>query len=155
MTLHRSVAKSLLMAASIGIVMPLHAAAPRGPRLAQAEELPKRKPKREDATPVVPGVIVQRKDGRHLALAVESNRFVLRFLDEDKRLTTTDATRAFVRWKAVGLTGEERSVLNAGDDGQSLRGNTVVQRPLRFKAFVTLLDGSGEVIESLTVDLRE
>ncbi len=143
------------MAASIGIVMPLHATAPRGPRLAQAEELPKRKPKKEDATPVVPGIIVQRKDGRHVALAVEGSRFVLRFLDEEKRLTSADSSRALARWKAVGLNGEERSVLNADSDGQVLRGNVVVQRPYHFKVFVTLLDANGEAIESLTVDYRE
>ncbi|MDX2186125.1 MAG: hypothetical protein SFV32_04260 [Opitutaceae bacterium] len=150
-----SITKSLLMAASIGIVVPVHAATGRYSRLAQAEETPKRKPKREDTAPVVPGVIVPRKDGRFIALAVEDNRFVLRFLDEGRRQIEPGAVRASARWEAVGLSGEERAVLNPATDGLSLVGAPNVKRPYRFKVYLSLLDENGESIENFQVDMRQ
>lgn len=139
------------MAASLGVVVPVHAA---GTRLAQAETDRRRLPKREDAIPVVPGVHVLRGNGEYVALAVENGRFVLRFLNAERRLQDRQAPRALLRWNPVGKVGESRTVLNPGEDSQLLVGTTPVKPPLNFKVNLTLIDGDDQALETLVFDFK-
>lgn len=146
MKLNAAVLKSLLMAASIGTVVPLGAQSPAKPSpkpAAPAEEPAK-----------VQGLEVARANGAYLGVSVEGVRLVVRFYDKDKKPAAPDAARGAARWNPVNKAGEVRSPLNPGTDGFSLASNPVVKPPLVFKVYLTLLDAGDKEIESLVVDMR-
>jgi hypothetical protein len=139
-------AKSLLMAASIGLVVPIMAQTPKPGRSEGRGKAGEEKPE-------VKGV-ERAWAGGVLGLAVESNAFVLRFYNEDKKPVPAAATRAAIRWDPVGKAGTERTVLNPSGD-MELRSPTVVRPPHLFFAYATLLDEEGNATATVTFDLRE
>ncbi len=142
MKIHPALGKSLLMAASVGMIVPV-LAQPAGANVVVEEE----------AEIVLPGSVVPRKNGGYLSLTLEGNFFKLSFYDEKKKPATADAVRATTRWEPVNKSGEERSVLNPAGDG-SLRGNVVVRPPFVFKVYLTLIGEDGKAIESHVIDFR-
>ncbi len=140
-------AKSLLMAASIGLVVPILAQTPR--------PAPKTRPRAEadgEEAPKVIGV-VRPWAGGLMGLAVEGNAFVLRFYDAEKKPVPPPAVRAAVRWDAVNKAGLQRTVMNS--TGEMLRSPSVVRPPLMFYAHVTLLDEAGNDLGTHAFDLKE
>ena len=139
-----AVAKSLLMAASIGMVVPLMAQTPPKPD----------EPKKEKADKIE-GLTIARKDGRFLGLTVEGVQFKLRFYDSKKKPEKVDAARAAVRWTPVSVKGEQRVILNTASDGMSLVSPGLVKPPLNFRAFFTLFSASEQAMDTFWVDLSE
>lgn len=147
MKLNTAVAKSLLMAASIGMVVPLAAQTAPKPKTikpaAPDEEVAK-----------IEGIEIARNNGTFLGVTVEGPRLVIKFYDKDKKPAAVDVARASARWNPVNKTGEERSVLNPDGGGLSLVSTPTVKPPLVFMVYVTLLDAAGKSVESFVVDLR-
>ncbi|HEY8991496.1 MAG TPA: hypothetical protein VIM46_05940 [Luteolibacter sp.] len=150
MKFNTAVAKSLLMAASIGMVVPLLAetsvkpAKPAKPAKAPAEEPAK-----------IDGIEIPRKDGGFIGVTVEGPRLVLRFYDADKKLVNVDVARAAARWNPSTKIGDVRSVMNPSDDGLSLVSTPVVKPPLNYIVYLTLLDAEGKAVESIVADLHK
>ncbi|GAB5562170.1 MAG: hypothetical protein SynsKO_38170 [Synoicihabitans sp.] len=103
--------------------------------------------------PEVIGVEMARPDGTFMGLAVEGNRFVLRFYDAEKKLIDPDVARAAVWWDPRNTAGRERAVLNPQGDG--LVSPPKVRPPLVFRAMVTLLNEEGSSTGSYSFNLQD
>lgn len=147
MTLSASVLKTLLMAASLGMVVPILAQStpPAKPRVTAGKE--------PDAEPVLPGVSVPRGEG-WMSLYLEGGTFRLGFYDAAKKPIPSPASRATARWNPPLKTGEVRAVLNPSGDGLTLQSNKPVRPPLVFKVYVTLLNGDDAALESHVIDFK-
>jgi hypothetical protein len=154
MKLNSALAKSLLMAASIGIVVPLCAqTAPKKPAPNAGTAKPAPAPVAEEEEPKLPGSVISRPGGGFLSLTVEGLHFKLSFYDAKKKPVAVDAVRAITRWDPVNKAGEERSILNPAGES-ALVGNVAVRPPYVFKVFITLIGPDDKVIESHVVDFR-
>ena len=145
MKFNAALAKSVLMAASIGLVVPVLAQAPA--RAPGAKQRPA-----EEEEGVIEGVSIQRPDGRWLGLAMAGTSFKLSFYDDKKMPIAADRPNGTLRWIPAGRT-PERGVLVLSSDGLSLVGNRPVKRPWVFKVFLTLLDDTGQAAETYSVDV--
>ncbi|MGC4074840.1 MAG: hypothetical protein QM760_20555 [Nibricoccus sp.] len=163
MKLNAALAKSLLMAASIGVVVPLVAqTAPKkdAPKPAPAKPTPAKPapapvtPPAEEPEPQLPGSVVARPGGGFLSLTLDGIHFKLSFYDAKKKPVDANAVRAFARWDPVNKHGQERSVLNLDGDSKSMTGNTTVRPPYVFKVYLTLIGADDAVIESHVIDFR-
>jgi hypothetical protein len=157
MKLNAALAKSLLMAASIGTVMPLCAqTAPKKstPNAGAAKPAPAPAPEVAEEEPKLPGSVISRPGGGFLSLSLEGGNFKLSFYDEKKKPVAADAVRATTRWDPVNKVGDVRSVLNPTGDGTAFVGNVVVRPPYVFKVYVTLIGPEDKAIESHVVDFR-
>ena len=95
MKLNSALAKSLLMAASMGMVTPVLAQTfPRPAKPAQPAPAPA--PDEEAAT--IEGIEVTRKNGGYLGVTVNGPRLVLKFYDNEKKPAPLDVARAAARW---------------------------------------------------------
>ena len=152
MKLNAVVMKSLLMAASMGMVVPLVVMAqtpPPTPRPAA--------PKKEKAEPPpkIEGITIARADGRFMGLTVSGVQFDLRFYDDKKKPEKPDVARAAVRWNPANVKADLRAVLNPAGDGMSLVSPGLVRPPLTFRAFFTLFGRDGQVVETFSVNLND
>ncbi len=154
MKLNAALAKSLLMAASIGVVVPLVAqTSPKKDAPKTGPSAPQPAPAEEEAEPQLPGSVIARPGGGFLSLSVEGLHFKLSFYDAKKKPVDADAIRALARWDPPGRD-QQRSVLNPAGDGKSLTGNVQVRPPYVFKVFLTVIGSDEKVIESHVVDFR-
>lgn len=148
MKFNTAVAKSLLMAASIGVVVPLLVAQtapkPAAPKKEKAEPPPK-----------IEGLTIPRADGRFLGLTVDGVQFKLRFYTDKKKPEAPDAARAAARWRPVNVKTEMRAILNPDTDGKALVSPGLVRPPLTFRAFFTLFAEDGKVMDTFSVDLND
>ena len=149
MKFNTAVAKSLLMAASIGMVVPLVAQTSKPSKPAKPAPAPAEEPAKID------GLEFPRKAGGYLGLTVEGPRLVLKFYDADKKPLTVDVARASARWNPSTKIGDVRSVLNPAGDGLSLVSTPVVKPPLNYMVYITLLDADGKAVESIVADLHK
>ncbi|MFA6289429.1 MAG: hypothetical protein WC661_18770 [Opitutaceae bacterium] len=149
MKLNPAVMKSLLMAASIGMVVPLVVTAQTPPKPAA--------PKKEKAEPPpkIDGITIARKNGHFLGLTVDGVQFNLRFYDDKKKPEKPDATTAAARWNPVNVKAALRAILNPSPDGMTLVSPGWVRPPLTFHAYFTLFTADGKVIEEFSIDLNE
>lgn len=151
MSFNPALAKSLLMAASIGMVVPMMAQPPVRPS--------KQKPKSEqpdtpaEAEAQIVGMELARKGGGFLGLAIEQGNFVVRFYDAEKKPVGPDVVRATVRWNPVGKVGEERALLTPGNDGLSMTSTKVVNPPFVFKAFLVLVAADEQVVDTYALTM--
>jgi hypothetical protein len=155
MKLNAALAKSLLMAASIGIVVPLVAqtsAKKEAPQTGSAQP-PTTGASEEEQEPQLPGSVIARPGGGFLSLTVDGLHFKLSFYDAKKKPVEADAIRALARWDPPSRS-QERSVLNPDSDGKALIGNVQVRPPYVFKVFLTLIGPDDKVLESHVVDFR-
>jgi hypothetical protein len=178
MKLNAGLAKSLLMAASIGMVVPIYAQtagqkseqkstprrrAPSPTPTPAPTPTPTKKPTptprptarptpTPQAEPTVPGFVITRKNGGYLALELEDSKFKLSFYDEKKKRVTPDVPRAALRWRPRNKAGEVRTILNPA--GEVLRSPTHVSPPYLFSAFLTLLDAEGNTVEHHTFEFK-
>jgi len=137
----------------VGIVVPVLAQtstkpatpAPTKPTIpAPAEEEPK-----------IDGIEVARQNGAFLGLTVNGAQMVLKFYDSKKKPINVDVARAAARWDPVNKTTDVRTVLNPDGEGKSLVSPSIVQSPLVFKVYLTLIGTDGNAVESVIVDLRD
>ncbi|MDF3055907.1 MAG: hypothetical protein K0R17_122 [Rariglobus sp.] len=149
MKLNSALAKSLLMAASIGMIVPM--AAQTAPKPAKPAPAPA--PTEEPAK--VEGLELPRKNGGFLGLTINGAQMTLKFYDAEKKSVAVDVARAAARWDPVNKATDVRTVLNPSADGQSLVSPSVVQPPLVFKVYLTLIAADGTAVESIIADLRE
>jgi hypothetical protein len=159
MKFNAALAKSLLMAASIGMVVPVIAQttskkAPSKPEAGKPKPAPTPAPAAEEADTPLPGSVVVRPGGGFLSLSLQDGHFKLSFYDAKKNPVPADAVRATTRWDPKNKSGDLRSVLNPSPDGSSLVGNVFVRPPLVFKVYLTLLGADDSVIESHAIDFR-
>lgn len=152
MKLNTSVAKTLLMAASIGMVVPLAAQTPAKPKTAKpaAPAAPA-----DEEEPKIEGIEIARSNGTFIGAKIEGVRLVLKFYDKEKKPVAPDAARAAARWNPINKKGEQRSVLNPDGSGVALASTPTVQPPWVYIVYVSLLDSEGSGIESFTIDLRK
>jgi hypothetical protein len=146
MILSAPVMKTLLMSASLGMVVPMLAQTPP-PRAKAVKD-------GTEAERPLPGTVIPRGEG-FASLAIEGGHFLLRFFDAARRQVAPPGTRATVRWNSPLKTGESRGVLNAAPDGLALAGNQYVHPPHVFKVYLTLLDAEGASVESHIFDVRQ
>lgn len=150
MKLNTAVAKSLLMAASIGMVVPLVAqTAPQPVKPAKPAKAPTEEPAK------IPGIEIPRQNGTFIGVTVDGVRLVLKFYDADKQPVAVDVASAFTRWLPTTRKGEVRTLLKPDDTGKALVSPPVALPPLNFTAYVTLLDANDKTVEFFSVDLRK
>ncbi len=165
MKLNPGLAKSLLMAASIGMVVPILAQSPApaksgkasapAPKSPARRETPAAEETKPEEAPAIKGVEVARPEGRgFLGIELEDGKFKLSFYDAEKKPMKPDVARAVVRWNPVNKIKDERIVLNP-TEGDVLRGAQFVQAPHVFNPFfLVLLDDKGETVESHRLNLK-
>lgn len=153
MKINAAFLKSLLVVASFGLVVPMPAKPPAKPAPAPAKQ--EETAKAEEAEPVVPGTVINRTDGRFLSVTVENNCFKIAFYDAKKMQEAPDVVRAAIRWSPKNKKGDERRILNAAGDGQSLLSTPPVPAPHNFRIYVTLLNDKDEAVETYNTDFRE
>ncbi|MBC8040686.1 MAG: hypothetical protein H7Y06_09100 [Opitutaceae bacterium] len=149
MKLNTAVAKSLLMAASIGMIVPLAAQTTPKPKTTKPAPAPTEEPAK------IEGLEITRANGTFLGLTVEGPRLVLKFYDKDKKPAPIDIARAAARWEPLNKPGDERSMMNPNEANTALTSTPVVKPPLVFKVYITLLDAEGKAVESIIADLRQ
>lgn len=151
MKLNAALAKTVLLAASMGMVVPILAQTsvkPAGPRQnAKGEE--------EEKEGEVKGIALQRPDGRWLGLTMDGLNLRLTFYNQKKNPVAPDVVRATARWNRPTVATPDRAVLNPNGDGVSLVGNRVVRKPWAFLVYLALVNERDEVVESYQVQLTE
>jgi hypothetical protein len=148
MKFNASLAKSVLMAASMGLVVPMLT-----PSLARAAT-PKQGPAEEEEG-VIQGISVARPGGRWLGVTVEGINLKITFYDEKKKPQAPDVLRGNARWRLPTVAQQERAVLNPGSDGVSLVGNRPVRKPWTYSVTIVLVNEREEVIETHQVTLSD
>jgi hypothetical protein len=152
MKLNAALAKTLLMVASVGMVIPIVSAAPTKPKPGKQPDAPTTPPAEEEI--VLPGTVIPRAKGGFLSIQVENGALKMSFYDEKKKIMSPDVDRVAARWNPKYKAGDERRVLIRAGDGMSLV-SPAVRPPYNFKLFLTLLSADDQAVESYTVDLRE
>jgi hypothetical protein len=143
----------LLSVFAFGLGAVAHAAStPAAPAKAGA------KAKKDEPPPKIKGLEIPRGDKGFLGLEIVNSTFKLTFYGVDRKPTTPDATRAVLHLPVHYQPAEERTVLNAGDDGHSLTSPKVIRPPWNFKLFITLLgtdaNGKDTALETQVVDFH-
>ena len=157
MKLNTAVMKSLLMAASIGMVVPLVVTAQTP---APATKPPATKPaapkkEKEEPPPKIDGITIPRANGHFLGLTVDGVQFVMRFYDEKKKPEKADVATASARWNPVNIKATQRVILTPSAGGAALVSPGQVRPPLTFQVYFTLFTTDGQVIETFNVDLND
>ena len=171
MKLNAALAQSLLMAASLGMVVPVLAEttvtkpaaekAKPATKAAPAKSTPAKPTKPAPAAPakepeeiVLPGIVKERPKGGFMSVQVVDSHLTLSFYDAKKKEIPVDVARAAARWRTNKKISEDHTVLNPGGDGKTLVGIGVVTPPYTFKLFLTLLGEDGAAVESYVVDMH-
>jgi hypothetical protein len=148
MKLNAALAKSVLLAASMGMVVPVLAqTAPRPAAPKAAAD--------EDEEGEVKGIAIARPNGQWLGVTMDGLNLRLTFYDEKKKPVAPDVVRATARWNRPTVATPDRAVLNPGGDGFSLVGNRVVRKPWTFVVYLALVNDKDEVVESHQVRLDD
>lgn len=114
------------------------------------------KKKKEEPPPKIEGITIERAKGGYLGFQLVGSNIVLSFYNAKKKKIPLDVTRAIVRWANKYKPGDDRAVLNAGNDGKSLTSEKVVPPPHNRKFFLGLyVEGNDEPVEFYTVDYRD
>jgi hypothetical protein len=163
MKLNVALTRSLLMAASIGMVIPVIAQTP--PKAAPNKATPPVKgpakparPPEVDAPPeaTIAGLAIPREQGGYLGLAIEDSKLQLRFYDSKKKLLAPDVPRAALKWTSTKRKGDEYVVLTPSSDGKSLTNERVIPPPYNFRVLLRLLQADESAnVEAYTVQLTQ
>jgi len=154
MKINAALAKTLLLVASTGMVLPMLAKPPAKPAPVPAQQDATAKAEGDEAEATIPGISVKRAKGGYIGITVDTNGFALSFYDDKKKQIDCDVAQAAARWKPKNTIGEERRMLNPSGDGKTLT-SSVVRPPFNFKLFLTLLSADGQVVESFDgIDFR-
>jgi hypothetical protein len=147
MKINGALAKTLLLVASTGMVMPMLAKPPAKSAPAPAKQEETAKAEGEEAEGAIEGVSAPRKNGGFIGITVDENGFKLSFYDKKKKQVDCDVARAAVRWNPSYKIGEERRMLNPSGDGKTLT-SPPVRAPYNFRFTLVLLTESGDAVES-------
>lgn len=96
------------------------------------------------AEPKIDGVVVSRGDKGFLGVQIVNGTFKITFHDVKKNPIAPDVARAVLRWDPKYKVGQDRVVLNPGEDGKSLSSPRSIRPPYQFKLFIVLLKQAGE-----------
>ena len=171
MKLNAALTKSLLMAASIGMVVPLCAQTAETAPTPSPAKPPAKTPPAKSAKPakppvapapkeetpgeiILPGIVQPRASGGFLTVEVVDGKFKISFYDAKKKAMPADVARAAARWKSNRKSGDEHTILNPGGDGKALIGAAFVAPPYTFRVFLTLLSEDGTAVESYVVNMN-
>lgn len=114
--------------------------APAAKPAQSAAAKPAAEPKKD--VPVV-GILAERTAGGFFNLKIEDGKFVMTFLDTEKKETEPNVTSATVRYRKH--KAEQRFLLTRSADGKSLRCNLPADRPHIYNALrIALTDGNEE-----------
>jgi hypothetical protein len=156
--------KMLLLAASLGIAVPLtaqDATAVSPPKSAATKKASANKGPAAAQQPAEPelqiaGITIARPKGGFLGILVENGNFKLSFYDDKRKPAPVDVARATARWPVKYKLGDERTVLNPTGDGMALTSGTFVHPPLVFKLYLALFaEGRDDAVENYVVDFRQ
>lgn len=151
MKLNAALAKSVLLAASIGMVVPV--LAQTSPRPAAPKQTAKGEEEEKEGE--VKGIALQRPDGRWLGVTMDGLNLRLTFYNKKKNPVAPDVARATARWNRPTVATADRAVLNLADDGVSLVGNQIVRKPWTFVVYLALVNDRDDVSESYQVKLDD
>jgi|GEM_PF-639600 len=179
MKLNAALAKSLLLAASVGLAGPLSAdttVTPTPPSPAPAKppaKTPPAKPtkpanakpaKPQPAPPAakaenpedikLPGIVETRPGGGFLTVEVEGGKLKVSFYDAKKKAIPADVARASAHWRSNRKIMEEHTVLSPSGDGKSLVSAGLARAPYVYIVYLTLLSEEGTAVESYNVDMK-
>lgn len=147
MKLSTPVLKTLLMTASISVVVPILAQT-RPPARSRAEA-----PQEKEPEVVLPGSVLPYGDG-WMSLSLDNGTFLLAFYDAEKKPIPAPFARATARWSSPLRTSEQRLVLNPSADGLSLVGNKPVRPPYTFKVYLVGVAQDESVGGSYVIDFK-
>jgi hypothetical protein len=153
MKINAALAKTLLLVASTGMVLPMLAKPPAKPAPAPAQQEETAKADGEEPEPTIPGVSAPRANGGFIGIEIAGGGFKLSFYDKKKKQVDCDVARAAARWKPNYTIVQERSILNPSGDGKTLVSSDV-RPPYNFKLHLTLLSEDDKAVESFTLDFR-
>jgi len=152
MKINAALAKSLLLAASTSLVLPMLAKPPAKAVPAAAKQEETAKPDGEEPEAVIEGVSAARANGGFIGVTLADSGFMA-FYDAKKKPVDSDVSRAAARWKPNYKIGEERRMLNPSGDGKTLT-SSPVRPPYNFKLYLTLLGENDQAVESFVMDFR-
>lgn len=104
-----------------------------------------------EASPDVPGLVVERESGGHLVLNVENHALVLRFYDAEMNPITPDAPRAMAFWRFRNKRNRQPLTLQ----GDALVSPQRIYPPFAYTINISLLTmEDNDVTESHNFDMR-
>jgi len=154
MKINAALAKTLLLVASTGMVMPMLAKPPAKSAPAPAKQEETAKAEGEEADGVIAGISAARANGGYIGIEIAGGGFKLSFYDKKKKQVDCDVARASARWKPNYTIVQERCILNPSGDGKTLTSSTV-RPPYNFKLFLTLLSDDEKAVESFVLNFRD
>jgi len=153
MKINAALAKTLLLATSMGMVMPLLAKPPAKPAPAPAKQQETAKPEGEEAEGTIEGISAPRKNGGFIGITIDDSGFKLSFYDKKKKQVDCDVARAAATWQPKYRIPDERRVLTPSGDGKTLT-STPVRPPYNFKLRLTLLSADDQAVETFVLDFH-
>ena len=153
MKINAALAKTLLLATSMGMAMPLLAKPPAKPAPAPAKQEETAKPEGEEPEGTIEGISAPRKNGGYIGITIDDSGFKLSFYDKKKKPVDCDVARAAARWQPKYRIPDERRILNPSGDGKTLVSSSVRQ-PYNFKLYLTLLSDDDQAVESFVLDFH-
>jgi len=153
MKINAALAKTLLLVASTGMVMPMLAKPPAKTAPAPAKQGETAKAEGEEPEPTIPGISAKRTNGGYIGIEIAGGGFKLSFYDEKKKQVDCDVAHAAARWKPNYTVVQERCILNPSGDGKTLVSSDV-RPPYNFKLSLTLLSEDDKAVESFTLDFK-
>jgi hypothetical protein len=112
--------------------------------------------KKEEPMGTVEGIEVKYGDG-YFGVALAGSNFQIKFYDKKRHVIPTPFKRAVLHWPVSYKPIDERTVLNAAEDGKSLGSAKIVKPPYFFKLYITFLaEGADESSgsETFVIDFR-
>ena len=131
---------SLIPATFAADKKPAPAAKPAQSAAAKPAAKPASEPKKDES---VVGVLVERSVGGFINLRIEDGKFVMAFLDAEKKEIDPNVRSATVRYRKN--KSDHRFLLTGSEGGKTLRCSLPVDRPYIFNALrIALIDDSEE-----------
>jgi len=123
-----------------------------------AGKAPPAPPAKKAPEPKIEGMEISRGELGYLGVQMVGATFKINFYDKKKAPVAPDVVRALLRWDPKYKQGQERLVLNVGEDGKSLTAGRAVRPPYNFKLIITLIKksetGEEKAIETHVIDFK-
>lgn len=129
-----------LLLCSLVLVGTLRAQSPAAKKAAPKTAEPAKK----EEPAMIEGMVVSRGALGFMGVQIVNSTFKISFYDTKKKPAKADVVRAVLRWDPKYKVGQERVLLNLGEDGKSLASPKNIRPPYLFKLFITLLKDAAE-----------